>query len=653
MRYHFAILLFVVTIAASAQQRVADSLAVVIETLPDDTTKVIRLNDLVTRYQYVNASKAAAVVEQSMELAAKLKYALGLATAYRLRGVLYIDRSILDSGKLFYDKAYKLIGSKKEHAFRKQIGLLTHNYGVIHHHRQAYDSATTYYLSAAGIYREIGEDGLLYFPYMNLVTIHSFLKDNKKALQYAMGAYEAARTLSDPGKLIMAVNAEMSIRLELGQYDSVLLPLKNNLAVATRLENHYATGKAANLIAQYFGDGRNRYDSALYYRKIALRMMQTLNNQYEIAGMFQNLGYDYKQIGHYDSAVHYLSKATVLARSLGLDQVVHYSISNLVDAEEKRGNVGKAFAYLKEYLVVNDSLLARNNREHVYELEAKYETAKNAIHIKQLEATGKLQEMSIRQKNIVNYLILAGAIILVIVFFLSYRNYRQKQRLQQQRINELEFEKQLTAAEAVLKGEEQERTRLAKDLHDGLGGMLSGMKYSLNMMKGNLIMTAENQHAFERSMDMLDSSIMEMRRVAHNMMPEALVRFGLDAALRDFCNDINKSGALDITYQSYGLAEENLDQTISITLYRIVQELISNSIRHSSSRTALVQVTRTGEHLSVTVEDEGTGFDTSILNKSRGIGWTNIQHRVEFLKGKLDVNSEPGKGTSVHIEFNV
>ena len=142
----------------------------------------------------------------------------------------------------------------------------------------------------------------------------------------------------------------------------------------------------------------------------------------------------------------------------------------------------------------------------------------------------------------------------------SHRNYINKQELQQRRITELETEKQLTATEDVLKGEEKERTRLAKDLHDGLGGMLSGIKHSLNAMKGNLVMTPENHQAFERSMDMLDSSIREMRRVAHNMMPEALVKFGLDTALKDFCNDINQSGALQINYQSIGLENIEVEQ---------------------------------------------------------------------------------------------
>jgi len=181
--------------------------------------------------------------------------------------------------------------------------------------------------------------------------------------------------------------------------------------------------------------------------------------------------------------------------------------------------------------------------------------------------------------------------------------------------------------------------------------MLSGIKYSLNTMKENQIMTPENTQAFERSLDMLDSSIREMRRVAHNMMPETLVKFGLNTALMDFCNDINQSGALNVTYQSVGLDQAPVDQRIAITIYRIVQELITNTMKHAAAKNAIVQVTKINNMLSITVEDDGKGFDTGILKQSRGIGWSNIQNRIEFLKGKLDINSQPGEGTSVLIEL--
>ncbi len=300
--------------------------------------------------------------------------------------------------------------------------------------------------------------------------------------------------------------------------------------------------------------------------------------------------------------------------------------------------------YLIKWDKLNQSTKKKEMIEYSIDLEKKYETEAKVSKI-------KLQESQLRQKTTVNYVLIGSAAALLIISLLLFRNYRHKQKLQQQRINELETEKQLTATEAVLKGEEQERTRLAKDLHDGLGGMLSGIKYSFQTMKGNLVMTPENHQAFERSMDMLDSSIKEMRRVAHNMMPEALVKFGLDTALKDFCNDINQSGAFRVTYQSIGLEQATIGQTTAITIYRVVQELINNIMKHAAAKTAIVQVTKTDGNIAITVEDDGKGFDTSILKSGRGIGWTNIQSRVEYLKGNLDVKSEPGKGVSVLIEL--
>ncbi|HEY3402356.1 MAG TPA: ATP-binding protein [Ohtaekwangia sp.] len=249
--------------------------------------------------------------------------------------------------------------------------------------------------------------------------------------------------------------------------------------------------------------------------------------------------------------------------------------------------------------------------------------------------------------------ILSSGLVLLVTVLLSYRNYKQSRRLQHQRIIEQETARQLAATGAVVKGEEQERSRLARDLHDGLGGMLSGIKYSLGTMKGNLIMTPDNAQAFERSLEMLDNSIREMGRVAQNMMPEGLVKFGLDTALKDYCYEVNQRGALKINYQSIGLENVVLDQIVSITLYRIIQELVTNTMKHSGAGMAIVQITKAGDLLSVTVEDDGKGFDKGMLKQPTGMGWGNIQNRIEFLKGKLDVNTQPGKGTSVLIELTV
>ncbi len=185
-----------------------------------------------------------------------------------------------------------------------------------------------------------------------------------------------------------------------------------------------------------------------------------------------------------------------------------------------------------------------------------------------------------------------------------------------------------------------------------LEGGLSGNKYTFQTMKGNLIMTPDNLQAFERCMDMLDTSIKEMRRVAHNMMPEVLVRFGLDTALRDFCNDLNRSGALKVAYQSIGMEQVQVQQATAIVIYRIAQELLNNTKKHAGASSASIQLSKTSSGIELNVEDDGKGFDTRILTDTKGIDWSNIQSRVDYLKGRMDVQSVPGKGTSVHIEID-
>jgi signal transduction histidine kinase len=270
----------------------------------------------------------------------------------------------------------------------------------------------------------------------------------------------------------------------------------------------------------------------------------------------------------------------------------------------------------------------------------------------------KNRRIALQTEQLQNRRILIGILLVSLIGILAtalvlYRNYKQKQIIQQQRISQLETEKQLAATESVIKGEEQERTRLAKDLHDGLGGMLSGIKYSFSNLKQNMVMTPENAITFERTIDMLDSSIREMRRVAYNMMPEALLKFGLDAALRDFCAEINLTGTIQITYQSFGLKDKMIEQSKTITVYRIIQELINNTMKHSGASEMLVQLSMNDNQISITVEDNGKGFEVSKLENANGIGWRNIKNRVDFMKGTLDIYSAENKGTSVLIEFQV
>ena len=237
-------------------------------------------------------------------------------------------------------------------------------------------------------------------------------------------------------------------------------------------------------------------------------------------------------------------------------------------------NYYQAFTYMKNYEYLYDSIVTEENFKRLAAVEHKYELGKKDNEIISLGFSNK-------KKSLQNKIVIGAAVALLFISFLGYRNFKSKQKLQQQQIAELEKEKQLQAVDAMLKGQEEERGRLAKDLHDGLGGMLSGVKLSFSNMKENLILDADNAVRFEKSISQLDNTIAELRKVAHNLMPEALVKFGLKSAVEDFCETLQSSSGCKIMYQQLG-AERDLENIANVNIYRIIQELVNNAVKHAN-----------------------------------------------------------------------
>jgi len=627
----------------SAQVTSAEAELIFLQKQPADPAKVNRLNSYAEKIQFSNPETAIKAMEASIASAQKINYPLGLSVAYGLRAGLLFYEMKLDTCRLLLDKAFALVKDNKEPAYKNQAANLINRYAAIEQRKQNFDLAMERYQQAAVIFNETGEYLKIIFTYYNLSGIYKFLGDTGKMFYYANETNRLALQSKDTVSIIRGLIALGDAYCEVKNYDSAYFISRMGLGMAQRQDLTFAIGIFNKFIGLYYTNRTGQYDSAIVYFNRALERFSKINIQYDIALVYQHMGNAYLKKRDFANAVRSSLKAAEIAKELKLDQVLYFSVRDLVSAEDEQGNIAKSYQYLKSFVEVSEALQNKNNQKKVFEFESRYKEQQKEM---QLLAKEKI----IDKKNILNYLLGSGVLTLIMIFALLYRNYRHKQRLQQQRIADLENEKKLMAAEAVLKGEEQERTRLAQDLHDGLGGMLSGIKYSFNSMKGQLVLTPENSLAFERSMDMLDGSIQEMRRVAHNMMPEALVKFGLNTALKDFCHDINQTGALQLSFQSMGLAESVIDQTTSISIYRIVQELVNNTMKHSGAVACLVQVSLLQSVLSVTVEDDGSGFDTSM---AEGMGWKNIRSRVEFLKGKLDVQSGNKKGTSVHIEINL
>jgi signal transduction histidine kinase len=471
----------------------------------------------------------------------------------------------------------------------------------------------------------------------------------EKAEASGIKAIAKLRTLEAPDLLAEALINLAVVYKERGLTGKEFPLLQEALSITQETGNINLQSTALLNLGDLYIEER-KYELAKPYIEKALPLQREIGATEGEAIALRGLSIYYFQAKQFVTAKSLAEQALQLTRENNQSVQTMKNLLQLSDIAAAMHDMPAFDRYREQADLLQDSIMNESLQKHIAGLEQKYEAERREYKIKQLTREQQLQSLRLHQKNLLNYILAGVAIAVLLLLCLVYRNYRQKQQLQQQRIGELEKEQQLMATEAVLKGEEQERTRLARDLHDGLGGMLSGIKYAFRHVKRGLTMSPESHEAFGRNMDMLDSSIKELRRVAHNMMPESLIKFGLDTALRDFCRDLDQPGRLSIVYQSVHLDEERLDQTTAITVFRIIQELVHNILKHAEARQVMVQIASMDDRISITVEDDGKGFalDTGL---NSGIGWTNIKSRTEYLKGKIDLQSAPGQGASVHIEF--
>lgn len=649
MRRLIIVLLLFGCAAGNAQTLMnVDSLLQQLKTSKDDTNKVLLLINIGQQYEDRQPAASTTYYNMAGDLSRKLNYKLGIIKFIANYTYVLNNQGLIDSGLILNLESLRLAKEINDSSY---IAKTSFNVGSSYRENGDYENAVKYYTEGREIFLKSGNEMFDCRASDILQALYLDMHQNKKGIEFGEHAVALSRKQNDS---LLLTNALTNLGLNYSALkfdDKALKYYKEALVIGERIKNLRVV-LANNLnIGDYYLQ-TFQYNKTKFYFTNALTLARQMESYNDMMIAFKGLSlYALSQKDYMQSKL-YADSSLTLAVKYGYrhQQSALFTIfSNISFALQ---DMQKGEEYARKSRLIDDSLLNESIGKSAQVLETKFETKQKLLRIQTLETQQEIQQLTIQRKNLLNIILITAIALFVLIALLLYRNYKNRQKLQQQRITELETEKQLAATEAVLKGEEQERTRMAKDLHDGLGGMLSGIKYSLNNMKGNMILTAENAQAFERSIDMLDSSIQEMRRVAHNMMPEALVKFGLDTALKDFCTDINQSGALKVTYQSIGLSDALIEQTTAITIYRIVQELINNSIKHAKAKQAIVQLTKTDGQLSLTVEDDGKGFDTTILKGTKGIGWSNIQNRVEFLKGKLDVSSEPDKGTSVLIEMN-
>ncbi len=524
------------------------------------------------------------------------------------------------------------------------------NTGSVHRYTGNYEKAIENYTEGQKYAARKGNSRLSAQVDDLLQVLYSDLRQYDKAIEFGRKAVAYFRESNDLNLLGVALNNLAVCYSHSGRDEEAVPMYREILSIGRKLQDLNMEGTALLNLGDYYLK-QAQYGEMVQYYSRAYDIFNELNLPEGMVISLRGLSLRSASRGDYPEALRLAKRSAEMAGSNSLAEQQHKSLATVGHVYYAMHDMKSAEEYLGLSKSLEDSLLNEKVHKQVLEVESRYKNEMQADRIKSLEAEKLLNEYRMREKVLIIQTLIGITVTLLVVSFLLYRNYRNKQKLQQHRIRELETEKQLKVTEAVLKGEEQERSRLAKDLHDGLGGLLSGIKYSFLNIRENLVMTPENASSFERNLDMLDTSIQEMRRVAHNLMPEALFKFGLDATLREYCSGIANSGALNIRYQSFGIESENPDQSVSVSVYRIIQELINNIIKHAGAQFAMVQISKSGNILLIDVEDDGKGFSPDSTDQSKGMGWSNIRKRLEYLKGELTIHSEAGQGTSIHIEI--
>ena len=377
---------------------------------------------------------------------------------------------------------------------------------------------------------------------------------------------------------------------------------------------------------------------------------------------------DFYSLGLVNSANYHLHKDQLIEANYYLNEVLDTATLDgellrdtykfLAELNERKGDLSSAYMYLQEYSNLNDSLLNVRRQRIINELLIQHNTFEQQAKIRELEKDRNIATINGRLQKILTFSLLFGSVIVLIGAYLTIRNYqsrlntnqiihKQNEEINQGRITKLENNLKIETMQSMILGQEAERERIAKDLHDSLGGLLSTVKLHFDAVQAHTP-NVQDTNEYQKAHLLLDEACKEVRNISNNMQPGALLSLGVVSAVGDLINRLQSDETADIDFQHYGL-NGDLDQTVALNIFRIVQELLNNSLKHAKAKYILVQLIQKDDELMIMVEDDGVGYDSLAVKK--GMGTENIASRVNFLKGDLSIHSVIGEGTSTLVNI--
>lgn len=650
MKQKFLILfacLILLAVSASGQQKITDSLERAIRTgAVKDTNRINALNRLAITYWYNDSERALNLSREAVRLSTEIGFDRGLAVACNILGVAFDIISEFDSALYYYEKAAHL---SRKTGYNVILASALNNMGMVCQSRGDYKKAISVYLDALRIFEKLKDLKGIGNAYNNIGLVYFDLQQYRQALDYHNKALSIREKTGDKYGIGASLTNLGLAWSNLKDDDKALNYYERSLKIKEEIGDKYGLAILLNNMAIIYQD-KNKLDDALIMYAKSENYHRQIGDLHGLIYTFINTATVLNRLGKFDRSATVLDSAMYYAREVK-------SLSRMAKVLEaysyyygKTGNYQKAWRTMLSLDSIKDCLYSGDMRKDIAELKTRYEIEKNEHEIAFLNQQNEmknlqLQTARIRQRN---SLLIAGFILLVVLsgmaFWLIKSRYKTKMRL--------EHEKRLIQKEAfsaIVNAEENERKRIAMELHDGLGQLLSAAKLNISVLEDTN--SEEDRLAVDNAENLIDQAIADLRNISHNLMPSALIRLGLIPAIHDMADKINSGRKVVVKITSEGF-ESRLPGNLEIAIYRVIQESVNNILKHAGAGNIFINLRYGGESLDLSIEDDGKGMpEPSTSNSGKGIGWDDIRSRVSLFNGRMNLYSEPGKGTRLNINF--
>jgi two-component system, NarL family, sensor kinase len=626
-----------------------------LEESSSDSIKAYNCFKLSGLYKHVNdTTKVKGYLNRGIALSKGNVFLNAASYYYKAYALSFNESKTVERYLLTGDSLLAPLNNKEAYKVRGSIWLY---YYILQQYNDDDDEAINTLLNKAIPYgKKSGDNYLLGNLYQNVAISLMNADQSKKAEPYLLEASSFfEKSVDVPGRLSSLVkNYVISAEnyLALDKYDST----KKQLDKAAPI---LQTRPSSNINVDYYTVEGLYFDKIKQYAQALKSFDKGIGFPQAHPGYLERLKYfKYKTLHtlrRYPEALALIKELVKNTDAFDSSKKDYYH--GLFSTYAAMGNIQEAYKWSTRYISFSDSLYKADYQNYVAEQELKFNNAENQLKITSLQAENEKAILSSKSNRLLAALLGTISFFLLITATFGWMYYRDSKKLSeqkevnyQQKLKEAEQQQQMQYAKALLQGEEKERKRMAGDLHDGLGGMLARVKINLSKLvthNHEPTMTPD----LNKVIDQLDNSVNELRRIARNMMPESLVSLGLEAALTDMCSSLT-SDTTHVNFQAFDISH-SIAKDIQSTIYRIVQELLTNAIRHAHASQVVVQCSQNESTFFITVEDNGKGFDAKAINLKNGIGLANVKSRVDYLGGKMDIASAPGDGTTINIELNV